>query len=213
MSMNGTPYWLSVKLFLELKNVHLGNRVWQNPNFPGTHRRFKDVSRFSRTTHERRRAGFPGRAWTLRKLSVREWIVSIYDESTLYNYEISCNDVCEVLNWPQRASTSTDRSFVRRWTSRNRTAARDFLKDQREPATRPWECSWSRSTAAIWSATLGPSSHRPLTLSLSPSLSRLAAWNLRKPEIHLSIPSLKNLAWAQIKIQDQHANIESRFYQ
>lgn len=37
------------------------------------------------------------------------------------------------------------------------------------------------------------------------SLSRLAAWNLRKPEIHISIPSLKNLAWAEIKIQDQHA--------
>lgn len=99
-------------------------------------------------------------------------------------------------------STSTDRSFVCRWTSRNRTAARDFLKDQREPATRPWECSWSRSTAAIWSATLEPSSHRPLTLSLP--LSRLAAWNLRKPEIHFSILSLKNLPWAEIKIQDQY---------
>lgn len=196
--------WLSVKLYLELKNAHLGNRVWQNPNFPGTHRQFKDVSRFSRTTHERRSAGFPGRAWTVSniKLSGREWIVSIYDESTLHNYEISCNDVCEVPSWPQRARQQTHHSYAAGLLGTEQRA-RYFLKDQREPATRPWECSWSRSTAAIWSATLEPSSHRPLTLSLS--LPRLAAWNLRKPEIHVSIPSLKNLAGAEIKIQDQHA--------
>lgn len=140
-------------------------------------------------THERRSAGFPGRAWTVSniKLSGREWIVSINDESTLHNYEISCNDVCEVPSWPQRARQQTDHSYA---------AGLLGTEQRREISSRIKRNLLHDLGSAHGQGRPLPSGQLPwnlpvtgLSLSLSPSI--LATWNLRKPEVHFSIPSLK----------------------
>lgn len=105
--------WYTV-LAIRIEKRSFGEQRMTKPPFSRNTHAIKNVSRFSRTTHERRSAGFPGRAWTVSniKLSGREWIVSIYDESTLRSYKISCNDVCGVPSWPQRARQQTDHSYA-----------------------------------------------------------------------------------------------------
>lgn len=212
MSMNGTPYWLLVKLYLELKNANLGNRVWQNSNFPGTHRQFKDVSRFSRTTHERRSAGFPRRAWTVSniKLSGREWIVSIYDESTLHNYEISCNDVCEVPSWPQRARQQTHHSYA---------AGLLGTEQRREISSRIKGNLLHDLGSAHGQGRPLPSGQLPWNLpvtGLSLSLSLSLDWRretLESPKYTFPFLLWKISLEQKLKFKINTQNIESRFYQ